>query len=483
MATPSNPPLPLAPQPPPPAPPSTVARRARRGFREVSSRYLSTPRNPSSSPRPVQNASPRRTPTRSTSGYGSESEAESTDENRRPTPAPHSRSVNGTFYFTSQPKPPNKRVVHKLFDEKSDAESRAPEDTRRRPRPGTPMTSPNLRNPVRPKRAPASPRPVRSEDDCGSDAETCSVDSCSSGTQSSSFCYSPPRAATNARTRAGAATDLRSSLSGVESSCRVSNPLVCRSLNSSLSGSQTTGFENHKAMGMEARRVISGKPPQPPGIRGALEVQKLKKGKRIEEDAHSLKLLNNRLMQLQFMNAKAEMATKARMHVMEKELCGASVGISELRDRVNEKRIQLDCLKREMRLNSILRSQMDYLDDWDTVERDQDESLSGIITALQNASVRVPVGGGVKADALEMKEALSHAIKALEPLSGCIQKFVPMAEEMDKTALDLAKVMANEKELVEECGNLLALAHNLQVKESSLRGTLIQLKRQSLPAK
>ncbi|KAJ4755088.1 QWRF motif protein (DUF566) [Rhynchospora pubera] len=480
MATPSEPPLPLAPQPPPP---STVARRARRGFREVSSRYLSTPRNPSSSPRPVQNASPRRTPTRSSSGYGSESEAESTDENRRPTPAPHSRSVNGTFYFTSQAKPPSKRVVHKLFDEKSDAESRAPEDTRRRPRPGTPMSSPNLRNPVRLKREPASPRPVRSEDDCGSDAdETCSVDSCSSGTQRSSFCNSPPRAATNARTRAGAATDLRSSLSGLESSCRVSNPLVCRSLNSSLSGSQTTGFENHKAMGMEARRLVSGKPPQPPGIRGALEVQKLKKGKRVEEDAHALKLLNNRLMQLQFMNAKAEMATKARMLAMEIELYGASLGISEIRDRVNEKRIQLDCLKREMTLNSILRSQMDYLDDWDTIEREQDESLYGIITALQNASVRVPVGDGVKADALEMKEALSHAIKAVEPLSGCLQKFVPMAEEVDKTALDLAKVVAKERELIEECGNLLALAHNLQVKESSLRGTLIQFERQSLPA-
>lgn len=39
---------------------------------------------------------------------------------------------------------------------------------------------------------------------------------------------------------------------------------------------------------------------------------------------------------------------------------------------------------------------MAYLDDWDTVESDQDEYLSGMITALQNAAVRVPVGSDVK---------------------------------------------------------------------------------------
>lgn len=314
MATSANPPLPPTPQPPPP---STVARRARRGFREVSSRYLSTPRNPSPSPRTGANPSPRRTPSRSGSEYGSESETESTDENCRPTPLHQSRSVNGTFYFTSVARPPNSRVVHKLFDEKSDAESRPPEDSRRRPRPGTPSFSPKTRNPVRPKRAPASPRPARPEDDCGSDVETCSVDSCSSDTQSSSFCSSPLITGTNMRNRAGTATDLRSSLSRVESSCRASNPLVCRSLNSSLSGSQITGFENDKATGMEARRVVSRKPPQPPVIRGGLEVKKIKKGKKVEEEAHSLKLLNNRLIQLKFMNAEAGASTKTKMLGME----------------------------------------------------------------------------------------------------------------------------------------------------------------------
>lgn len=39
---------------------------------------------------------------------------------------------------------------------------------------------------------------------------------------------------------------------------------------------------------------------------------------------------------------------------------------------------------------------MAYLDDWDAVESDQGEYLSGMITALQNAAVRVPVGSDVK---------------------------------------------------------------------------------------
>lgn len=34
---------------------------------------------------------------------------------------------------------------------------------------------------------------------------------------------------------------------------------------------------------------------------------------------------------------------------------------------------------------------------------------------------------------------------------------------MEKISLDLAKVVAKERESIEECGNLLAVAQNLQV--------------------
>lgn len=34
---------------------------------------------------------------------------------------------------------------------------------------------------------------------------------------------------------------------------------------------------------------------------------------------------------------------------------------------------------------------------------------------------------------------------------------------MDKIALDLEKVITKERESIEDCGNLLAVAHNLQV--------------------
>ncbi|KAJ3693232.1 hypothetical protein LUZ60_008712 [Juncus effusus] len=454
------------PLPPPPPAPATVARRPRRGAREVSSRYLSTPKP---SPRSTPNPSPRRTTPscRSRSEYGSDTESESADENRIPaTLLPGSRSSKDkeTFYFTSQRIPSNRKVVHKLFDERSDPGSRLPEDSRRipedsrrRPRPGTPISPSLARNPVRQKQ---NLTPNRSESD--------------SSVQNGALCESPP---INLKTRNGNSTDLRSSMPSVDSSTRNPNPnpLVCRSLNSSLSGSDFLKGETK-------RRVSTEKPPQPPGVKTGADLKKgVKKGKRSEEEIHSLKLLSNRFLQLRFLNAKAEVATNARKKYMERDLYGASIGISNCRERIQEKKIQLECLRRDIMLSSILEFQNPYLEDWDKIEEDQSEYLAGIITALQNASIRVPVDSDIKVNAKEINAALEDATKFLEPLSTSLQNFVPKAEEVE-IASDLAEVTSRERELVQECGNLLAFASDLQLKESSLRSMLIQRTRQNKQA-
>uniref|UniRef100_A0A0D9W5B1 Uncharacterized protein n=1 Tax=Leersia perrieri TaxID=77586 RepID=A0A0D9W5B1_9ORYZ len=78
----------------------------------------------------------------------------------------------------------------------------------------------------------------------------------------------------------------------------------------------------------------------------------------------------------------------------------------------------------------------------------------------------------------EITEALNSTAQLLEPLSFCVSNFLPKVQEVDDVATKVAQVVAGERALVEECGNLLYQAHNLQMREYSLRIQRMQLKQQ-----
>ncbi|XP_027931567.1 LOW QUALITY PROTEIN: protein ENDOSPERM DEFECTIVE 1-like [Vigna unguiculata] len=217
-------------------------------------------------------------------------------------------------------------------------------------------------------------------------------------------------------------------------------------------------------------------PPVPPqSLKPAVDVRRGKKGSGHQEDVHSLRLLYNRYLQWRFANAKGHTTMKAQQVESQKVLYSQAMKISEMRESVNKKRIELEFLRRSKTLTSILEAHIPYLDEWSTMTEEYSVSITETIQALVNASVQLPVGGNVRVDVREVRDALNSALKMLETMISNIQRFVPKAEEIDISISELARIAGGEKALVGECGDLLSKTYKSQVEECCLRSQQIQL--------
>ncbi|XP_061965369.1 protein ENDOSPERM DEFECTIVE 1-like [Populus nigra] len=202
--------------------------------------------------------------------------------------------------------------------------------------------------------------------------------------------------------------------------------------------------------------------------------RKTKKVSSHQEDVQSLKLLHNHYLQWRFVNAKAQASTQAQTSETERNLYSLGVKIAELYNSVKRKRVELGLLQRIKLLWTIIEAQMPYLDEWSAFETDYSVSLSEAIQALLNASLQVPISGNARADIREVGEALNSAAKLMDTIAFHIESLMPKAEETEHLISEVARVTGGERGLIEECGDLLSMTCNSQVKECSLRGQLIQ---------
>ncbi|RLN33929.1 protein ENDOSPERM DEFECTIVE 1-like [Panicum miliaceum] len=458
----------MPPPPPPPPVPPTTERRPRRRAREVSSRYLSTP----------VPATPRLSTASSTRSLS-------------PTPSPRGRQRVATpFANENHPPPPpppavtvaRRRAVQKLFEETGACNPRASVGSntsgtvaatpRPLPRSASGPAAPTARRgyPRLPTPARAGSYPSAASAAADADAASCcsSSDTASTATDFSEAegglgvapaapCESPPLLGPASCRGGRLSSELRSSVPESGGSARASNPLCYRSLNSALSiSTATTG-----------KLTTAARPPQPQGAKIAeLKKAAIVGGRKVagkQEDVHQLRLLDNRYLQHRFLNARAEAATKAKAAAAEKSLYGLAEKLMGLRESVAEKRAEVDTMRREQRLFSVVNVQVPYLDQWTDIVGEHSSCLRGITTALHNASLRLPVTGNVKASCEEITDVLTSAAQLLEPLSPCVGNFLPKVEEIDGVAKNFAQVFATERTLIEECGNLLYQAHNLQI--------------------
>ncbi|KAL6909478.1 hypothetical protein ACP4OV_001759 [Aristida adscensionis] len=454
-------PSPRSDMPPPPIPPTTD-RRPRRRSREVSSRYLSTPA-PS-------------TPRLSTAAAAS-------SRARSPTPSPRARTERAGTPFADENYPPppppltgtvaRRRAVQKLFDETATSNPRAPASS---------VASSAFSAASTARRGyPRLPTPARA----GSCTSAAAVDDASSDTASTvtdfsgvevlgvaaaAPCESPTLLGPPSCRGRRSSSELRASLPEPSGLARASNPLCYRSLNSALSVSTE---RMAKATPMAAR------PPQPQGM-AAAELKKatiLGRRKVVgkQEDAHQLRLMESCYLQYRFLNARAEAAAMAKTAAAEKSLYGLTERIASLQESVSEKKVEVEKIKRAQRLSSVVSAQVPCLDKWTEIEGDHSTCLGGATTALHNASLRLPIIGNIRADRGEIEEVLNSAAQLLQPLH--VENFLTKVEKIDDTASNLAQVMAGERTLIEECGNLLYQAQDLQMRESSLRSQLMLVKK------
>ncbi|KAK7304143.1 hypothetical protein RJT34_15221 [Clitoria ternatea] len=232
--------------------------------------------------------------------------------------------------------------------------------------------------------------------------------------------------------------------------------------------------------GVSPSRIRPGNSPfQPTNSTSVLSfVADIKRGKKgaatYIEDAHQLRLLHNRYLQWRFSNARAEAVLYIQNAIVEKTLYNVWITILSLWESVIRKRINLQQLKLELKMNSILNDQMTCLDDWAVLERDHIDVVSGAVEDLEASTLRLPVTGGAMLDIEHLKVAICRAVDVLKAMGSGIYSLLSRVEGMNTLISEVAIIAAQEKTMLVECEMLLASLAAMQVEETSLRTHYMQ---------
>ncbi|KAL2318469.1 hypothetical protein Fmac_032345 [Flemingia macrophylla] len=215
---------------------------------------------------------------------------------------------------------------------------------------------------------------------------------------------------------------------------------------------------------------------EPSVLSFVVDVPRGKVGENRIVHAHLLRLFHNRLLQWRFVNARANAALSAQKLNAEKSLYDAWVATSKLRESVRTKRTEVQLLKQQIKLVSILKGQMLYLEDWATLDRVYSSSLSGAIEALRASTLRLPIVGGAKTDLPNLKDAIFSAMDVMQAMASSICLLSPKVGQLNSLVVENANLSAKERVLLEECRELLSVITTFQVREYSLRAHIAQLK-------
>ncbi|XP_048337455.2 QWRF motif-containing protein 2 [Ziziphus jujuba] len=209
----------------------------------------------------------------------------------------------------------------------------------------------------------------------------------------------------------------------------------------------------------------------------SVDIRRGKMGEDRIVDAHMLRLLYNRYLQWRFVNARADATFMVQKLNAEKNLWNAWVTISELRHSVTLKRIKLLLVRQKLKLTSILKGQISFLEEWSLLDRDHSSSLLGATEALKASTLRLPVVGKTVADIQNLKDAVSSAVDVMQAMASSICSLSLKVEEVNTLVAELVKVTAKERIMLEQCQEFLSTIAAMQVKDCSLRTHIIQLNR------
>ncbi|KAF7805893.1 QWRF motif-containing protein 3-like [Senna tora] len=195
----------------------------------------------------------------------------------------------------------------------------------------------------------------------------------------------------------------------------------------------------------------------------------------ISEDVHQLRLLDNRLIQWRYANAKADIVNTSNSNKAESNLLYAWDGITKLRYSVLQKKMQYVKEKLEMKLDFILRSQIKLLEAWGDLERQHVSTITMTKDCLHSVVCKIPLTEGAKVDIPSLSITLKHASDLTTSMKFLLSSFPPMADKTAALLSELAEVVSQEKLLLEEFYDLFQTISSLEFQERSFKCGLIQL--------
>ncbi|KAH1140122.1 hypothetical protein GLYMA_10G258400v4 [Glycine max] len=242
--------------------------------------------------------------------------------------------------------------------------------------------------------------------------------------------------------------------------------------------SPSRGVSPARVRSTVASSINSGSGNTPSILSFSADVRRGKIGEDRIFDAHTLRLLYNRYVQWRFVNARADATFMVQKLNAERHLWNAWVTISELRHSVILKRIKLVLMRQKLKLTSILKGQISYLEEWALLDRDHSTSLLGATEALKASTLRLPVVEKAIADVPNLKDALGSAVDVMQAMASSIYSLSSkQVEETNCLVAEILKVTSKERFLLEHCKEFLSSLAAMQVKDCSLRTHMLQLSR------
>ncbi|CAK9315727.1 unnamed protein product [Citrullus colocynthis] len=223
--------------------------------------------------------------------------------------------------------------------------------------------------------------------------------------------------------------------------------------------------------------LVSNSISTPSILSFSVDIRRGKMGEDRIVDAHVLRLQHNRYLQWRFVNARADATFMLQRLNAERNVWNAWVTISELRHTVTLKRIKLLLLRQKLKLTSVLKGQISYLEEWALLDRDHSSSMLGATEALKASTLRLPVVGKAIADIQNLKDAVGSAVDVMQAMASSICSLSSKVEETNSVVAELVKVTAKERILLQQCEDFLSTLAAMQVKDCSLRTHILQLNR------
>ncbi|KAJ8748063.1 hypothetical protein K2173_012620 [Erythroxylum novogranatense] len=180
-----------------------------------------------------------------------------------------------------------------------------------------------------------------------------------------------------------------------------------------------------------------------------------------EEEYHRFRVMQNRLLQWRFANARAESAMASTNTMSKDKVFHVWLRIFNVRKSILKKRLEIQKLKHEIKLCQIMNPQMSMFDKWSKLEGKNCEALSRMTRKLSALSVKLPLEDDVKGDVQSIFEAMNSAVHVMNEIEAMIAEFFSKAE----TTLYLLTEFTSTHEHQEESVRV----HLLQVNEESKR--------------
>ncbi|KAG6571813.1 QWRF motif-containing protein 7, partial [Cucurbita argyrosperma subsp. sororia] len=252
-------------------------------------------------------------------------------------------------------------------------------------------------------------------------------------------------------------------------------------------------------------------------VNGVLRFFRSKKAGGTVEAAelHRFRILQNRLLQWRYVNVRAERSMANVKTIAQDRIFSAWLQNLRMRNGILEKRIEVEKLRKEIKLYRIIFPQVTLLKQWAKLDKRNQESVGCLASVLSNLSLKLPLLHGAKtpggtatvvhhakqddhpilivytsmliikgkypnaceytSDIKGLEQALSMALEVMTKLEAVITK--RKSEELEKTLYMLTERLSMFKEqedCLEKLEDAVCSVTTLLAEENSIRIQLIQ---------